>query len=361
MNYNNTGFFFFFRHQHDDDDNDDDDDDEFNKLGSLQAFVNNCGSCEDMGPRAFPVQEVHKISVLDMRLANADRHAGNILVSKDDHGVVSLVPIDHGYCLPESFEDCTFEWLYWPQSREPFNNETVEYVASLDAEEDIAILKLHGWDISRECAWTLRVATMLLKKGVERGLTAFHIGSLMCRETLTKESTIEEILRQAQQQNGAADEEDAFFRTVAEIMDRRLHQLSSHTADQSGEHRLLFLTNNNYDEQSSSSSSRRTASHYVLSLGAAQAQSSLAAPIFTGCTILTCTEPTRSWHLTPSRVRNHDNVVNVRLFLLETYGMLSILMDPGCSRTTIQIPTPAAGRDASVSTNTSCRPLQDGP
>ncbi|GJN15376.1 hypothetical protein PR202_gb02284 [Eleusine coracana subsp. coracana] len=180
-----------------------------------------------MGPRAFPVQEVHKISVLDMRLANADRHAGNILVSKkDDQGVVSLVPIDHGYCLPESFQDCTFEWLYWPQSREPFTKETVEYVASLDAEEDIAILKFHGWEISRECARTLRVATMLLKKGVERGLTAFHIGSLMCRETLTKESTIEEILRQAQQQNGANEEEDAFLQSVSEIMDRRLHQLS---------------------------------------------------------------------------------------------------------------------------------------
>lgn len=72
------------------------------KLGSMQAFVSNCGSCEDMGPRAFPVQEVHKICVLDIRLANADRHAGNILVCKHDGGGMSLVPIDHGYCLPES-------------------------------------------------------------------------------------------------------------------------------------------------------------------------------------------------------------------------------------------------------------------
>nr|CAB3460567.1 unnamed protein product [Digitaria exilis] len=152
------------------------------KLGSMQAFVKNCGSCEDMGPRLFPVQEVHKICVLDIRLANADRHAGNILFCRDDEGRgVSLVPIDHGYCLPESFEDCTFEWLYWPQSREPFSSEAVEYVRRLDAEEDIAILRFHGWEVSRGCARTLRVATMLLKKGVERGLTAFHIGSIMCR------------------------------------------------------------------------------------------------------------------------------------------------------------------------------------
>jgi len=207
------------------------------KLGSMQAFVKNCGSCEDMGPRAFPVQEVHKICVLDIRLANADRHAGNILVCRDDQGRgVSLVPIDHGYCLPESFEDCTFEWLYWPQSREPFSGEAVEYVRCLDAEEDIAILRFHGWEVSRECARTLRVATMLLKKGVERGLTAFHIGSILCRETLTRESVIEEMVREAQalvdddgapRARGAGGNETAFLQAVSGIMDRRLDELSS--------------------------------------------------------------------------------------------------------------------------------------
>jgi len=73
------------------------------KIGSMQMFVKNNGSCEDIGPGAFPVNEVHKISVLDIRLANADRHAGNILISTvegNDQSV--LVPIDHGYCLPTS-------------------------------------------------------------------------------------------------------------------------------------------------------------------------------------------------------------------------------------------------------------------
>jgi hypothetical protein len=71
------------------------------KVGSLQMFKENDGSCEDMGPRAFPVKEVHKIAVLDIRLANADRHAGNILVSKEEGATYKLIPIDHGYCLPE--------------------------------------------------------------------------------------------------------------------------------------------------------------------------------------------------------------------------------------------------------------------
>jgi hypothetical protein len=73
------------------------------KIGSLQMFMENNGSCEDMGPGAFPLKEVHKISVLDIRMANADRHAGNILLGKDqEDGQTVLIPIDHGYCLPES-------------------------------------------------------------------------------------------------------------------------------------------------------------------------------------------------------------------------------------------------------------------
>ncbi|KAJ1377517.1 putative phosphatidylinositol 4-kinase gamma 4 isoform X1 [Sesbania bispinosa] len=92
------------------------------KIGSLQMFMENDGSCEDMGPGAFPVKE---------------------------------------------FEDCTFEWLYWPQARQSYSQEIIDYIKSLDAEEDIALLKFHGWDLPVECARTLRISTMLLKKGVE--------------------------------------------------------------------------------------------------------------------------------------------------------------------------------------------------
>ena len=71
------------------------------KIGSLQMFMNNDGNCEDIGPGAFSVEEVHKITVLDIRMANADRHAGNILFKKEAGGKTLLIPIDHGYCLPE--------------------------------------------------------------------------------------------------------------------------------------------------------------------------------------------------------------------------------------------------------------------
>ena len=197
------------------------------KVGSLQKFMKNNGTCEDMGPLSFPVEEVHKISVLDMRLANTDRHAGNILMSKEqDSSSPVLIPIDHGYCLPENFEDCTFDWLYWPQARQPYNSNTIDYIKSLDAEEDIALLKFYGWDLSLECARTFRISTMLLKKGAEKGFTPFTIGNIMCRETLTKESVIEEIISEAEDSVTPGATETAFLESVSQIMDRRLNEFT---------------------------------------------------------------------------------------------------------------------------------------
>lgn len=196
------------------------------KMGSLQMFMNNYGSCEDMGPQDFPVEEVHKISVFDIRTANADRHTGNILVGREgEERRIVLIPIDHGYCLPENFEDCTFDWLYWPQAKQPYSPETTDYIKSLDAEKDIALLKLYGWDLTLECARTLRISTMLLKKGTERGLNPFAIGSIMCRETLNKKSILEEIIHEAEDFMLPGMSEAAFVETVSQLMNFRLNGL----------------------------------------------------------------------------------------------------------------------------------------
>lgn len=40
-------------------------------------------------------------------------------MKKGTSGAHELVPIDHGYVLPDSFQDISFEWLYWPQARAP--------------------------------------------------------------------------------------------------------------------------------------------------------------------------------------------------------------------------------------------------
>ncbi|GAB4834573.1 Phosphatidylinositol 4-kinase gamma 4 [Ancistrocladus abbreviatus] len=197
------------------------------KIGSLQMFVENDGNCEDMGPQAFPVEEVHKISVLDIRLANADRHGGNLLLRrKSREGQISLIPIDHGYCLPENFEDITFDWLYWPQAREQYSPDTINYIRSLDAEKDIALLKVYGWDLSVECAQTLHISTMLLKKGAERCLTPYTIGSIMCRVTLNDESMIQEMVREARERLLPGVSEAAFLETISQVMDAHLDKLT---------------------------------------------------------------------------------------------------------------------------------------
>ncbi|KAE9612864.1 hypothetical protein Lal_00027337 [Lupinus albus] len=195
------------------------------KMGSLQVFMKNDGNCEDLGPGAFSVEQVHKITVLDIRMANADRHAGNILFKREANGQTLLIPIDHGYCLPEKFEDCTFDWLYWPQASQPYSPDTVDYIKSLNAEEDLELLKYYGWDVPLECARTLRISTMLLKRGVERGLTPYDIGSIMCRENLNKESVIEEIVCEAKESLLPGYGESEFLESVSQIMNSHLEKL----------------------------------------------------------------------------------------------------------------------------------------
>eukprot|EP00250_Pteridium_aquilinum_P006971 c16783_g1_i1 orf=492-2255(+) len=193
------------------------------KIGSLQMYVHARSNCEDMGPAQFPVQEVHKIAVLDIRLANTDRNGANILACKgDDASEWSLVPIDHGYCLPDKFEDCTFEWLYWPQAKLPFHPETLKYISALDADADILLLQKHGWVLAEECARVLRVATMLLKKGAAAGLTPYEIGSMMCRKSLNKMSVIEEMLEDAENSVLPGTSESVFIAALSAIMDTHI-------------------------------------------------------------------------------------------------------------------------------------------
>ncbi len=139
--------------------------------------------------------QVHKIAVLDIRLANTDRNGANILARRNG-AAWDLIPIDHGYCLPATFQDISFEWLYWPQARAPFDANTLKYIQSLDSAKDLAVLASHGLMLRPECERVLSVCTMLLKKGAARGMTAFSIGNIMCREALTK-SPLEKLHKHA--------------------------------------------------------------------------------------------------------------------------------------------------------------------
>lgn len=77
------------------------------KVGSLQLFVKSEGPIENYSPHLFPIDEVHKIAVLDLRILNLDRNACNILVQSLTDPTTGehkhrLVPIDHGLTIPDS-------------------------------------------------------------------------------------------------------------------------------------------------------------------------------------------------------------------------------------------------------------------
>eukprot|EP00850_Spirogloea_muscicola_P020747 SM000225S07026 [mRNA] locus=s225:146212:148866:- [translate_table: standard] len=198
------------------------------KVGSFQEFVHAYSNCEDMGPAKFPVKEVQKLAVLDIRLANTDRNGENILVCgiPGDDMSTKLVPIDHGYCLPEKFEDCTFEWLNWSQSQCPFSDDICEYIAGLDAERDLALLVNHGWSLSPQCARVLRISTALLKKGSAAGLSPDSIGSMMCRTSLSELSEIEKILEAVEESVLPGSSEEAFLEKVYMLLDNSVQKLA---------------------------------------------------------------------------------------------------------------------------------------
>lgn len=69
--------------------------------GSLQKFIPN----QPWWPRSpkgesFSIDDVQRMSLIDIRFGNNDRHHGNILNSNTNVG--RLVPIDHGECFPKT-------------------------------------------------------------------------------------------------------------------------------------------------------------------------------------------------------------------------------------------------------------------
>lgn len=151
------------------------------KVGSLQQFVDSDGSAEDFGSSGFPVKAVHKIGILDIQMLNLDRHAGNVLIKKNNNTKqLELIPIDHGFSLPDTLECSWFEWMSWPQAKIPFDDETKAYIMRIDIEKDSQVLAKLG--IRNQCIKTMKITTTLLKKAVLHNMTLYQIGSILCRD-----------------------------------------------------------------------------------------------------------------------------------------------------------------------------------
>lgn len=168
------------------------------KLGSLQRFVEHTCSSWEIGPVRFNADDVHSIGLLDLRILNLDRHGGNILVvddlvcDVDEKPRQSLIPIDHAFCLPphQVLENIPmlqlwFEWLNWPQAKQPFSSDTIAALHDIDIDMDVKRLK--------PCS--LPAASLVLHRlchefvilCVDEGLTLYDIGIMVCRHmALTK-------------------------------------------------------------------------------------------------------------------------------------------------------------------------------
>jgi len=192
------------------------------KLGMLQEYVVHDDVAGDLSPDLFSVNEVHKIGILDIRCVNTDRNEGNILVRygqdkteyerKDGftHSLpkwrqvkrsaqnIKLVPIDHGYCFPKTFNIgwCDWCWLGWKQTLKPFDKETLKYISKLDPDADIERLRKET-DIPRECLRNSKIATILLKQGAAAGLVLYDIADIMSRSKLDRPSDLEEAVARA--------------------------------------------------------------------------------------------------------------------------------------------------------------------
>lgn len=156
------------------------------KIASLQQYIPHDFEASDYGSSSFPVSAVHRIGILDIRIFNTDRHAGNLLVRKVDgvgrFGQVELTPIDHGLCLPERLEDPYFEWIHWPQASIPFSEEELEYVKNLDPVHESKMLQMELPMIRKACLRILELCTVFLKEATAFGLCLSEIGEMMSRE-----------------------------------------------------------------------------------------------------------------------------------------------------------------------------------
>ncbi|KAJ0978001.1 hypothetical protein J5N97_013475 [Dioscorea zingiberensis] len=155
------------------------------RISSIQRFVPHDFEASDLGPSRFSITSVHRIGILDIRLLNIDRHAGNILVKRsscENDGGAELVPIDHGLCLPEILDDPYFEWLHWPQASVPFSETEADYIASLQPSKDADLLRSELPLIKESSIRILLLCTIFLKGAAAAGLCLADIGGMMTRE-----------------------------------------------------------------------------------------------------------------------------------------------------------------------------------
>jgi hypothetical protein len=160
------------------------------KLASLQIWKDHDGSADDFGQSKFPKLAIQKIAVLDIRILNCDRHAGNLLISEEDIPA-EVIPIDHGYCFPSTAHEAYFEWLNWSQVNCPTLPEVRRYIEALDIDRDVAALQ--KLNISPSAIRNFVICSQVLKLGTALGLSLYQIGCIVSPNEATRTSPLADL------------------------------------------------------------------------------------------------------------------------------------------------------------------------
>ena len=87
-------------------------------------------------------------------------------------------------------------WLHWPQAKEPYSEEMLDYIDKLDAEKDMRLLR-STLALDEDCLLTLFTGTTLIQTAARKGLTLHQTGMLMVREASDRPSAIEQVVADA--------------------------------------------------------------------------------------------------------------------------------------------------------------------
>lgn len=166
------------------------------KTGSFQVYLPGREPASDMGPQRFDHAGVQAIALLDMRIMNADRHDGNVLVDPRDGSVAA---IDHGCCLPECpvVLDAEWAWLHWPQSADPVSPALRRATLAIDPAADAAVLRAVG--VREGGVRTMLAATCLVQACLARHpeMPLRSIAKLLCRASDKKRAVVERLVSRA--------------------------------------------------------------------------------------------------------------------------------------------------------------------
>jgi hypothetical protein len=148
-----------------------------------------------------------------------------------------LIPIDHGFALPEGLEPPYFEWQHWPQAMMPFGPEELEYIARLDGAADAELLRRELPGLREESLRLLEVSTTLLKRGAAAGLSLSEIAAVATRPLVgldDEPSPLEELCYGVRAEVDAAAAEAAGAAGSSSGSDSELSDLDEEEGEEEG-------------------------------------------------------------------------------------------------------------------------------